>query len=221
MTTHAPTPAAAPRIADLKLAHRTMWASGDYGAVVDRLISQMPPPHLLERVRIEPGMKVLDLAAGTGNAALPAAQRGAQVTALDLAPELLEQGRRRADALGVEINWVEGDAEDLPFADGAFDCVLSIFGIQFAPRHQIAADEALRVTRAGGTIGLINWTPQGHIGSVLKAVGASMPKPPEFASPPPLWGDEAHIDALFAGCAVEHERGLNPFTGFCLRARVG
>jgi SAM-dependent methyltransferase len=214
MTTHASTPAAAPRIADLKLAHRKLWASGDYHSIVERMISDVPPRHLLDRVRVEPGMKVLDLAAGTGNAAIPAAQRGAEVTALDLVPELLDRGREWAKGAGVDIDWVEGDAEDLPFADGAFDCVVSIFGIQFAPRHEVAAREALRVTRPGGTLGLINWTPQGHIGRILKAVGANLPKPPDFASPPPLWGDEAHVDALFAGERVEHERALNPFVGF-------
>jgi len=214
MTTHAITPAAAPRIAELKLAHRRLWASGDYHSVVERMISDVPPRHLLDRVKIEPGMKVLDVAAGTGNAAIRAAQRGAEVTALDLVPELLDRGRQWAAAAGVEVNWVEGDAEDLPFADGAFDCVVSIFGVQFAPRHEVSASEVLRVTRPGGAIGVINWTPQGHIGSVLKAVGSAMPKPPEFASPPPLWGDEAHVDALFAGQRVEHERALNPFVGF-------
>ncbi len=213
MSTHA-TPATAPRIADLKLAHRKLWASGDYHAVVERMIADVPPRHLLDRVRIEPGTKVLDLAAGTGNAAIPAARRGAEVTALDLTPELLDRGRAWADAAGVAVDWVEGDAEDLPFADDAFDCVVSIFGIQFAPRHEVAAREALRVARPGGTIGLISWTPQGHIGGVLRTVGAAMPKPPAFASPPPLWGDEAHVDALFAGHRIEHERAVNPFVGF-------
>ncbi len=216
MTTQTPltAPASGPTPADLKSAHRRMWASGDYAAVVDRLIADVPPRHLLDRVRIEPGMEVLDIAAGTGNAAIRAAQRGARVTALDLTPELLDRGRRWADRVGVEVDWVCGDAEDLPFPDGRFDCVLSIFGIQFAPRHEVAAHEALRVTRPSGTIGVINWTPQGHIGSILRAVGGAMPTPPPFASPPPLWGDAAHVDALLAGAEVEHERGLNPFAGF-------
>ena len=192
-------PAGPTGLTDLKLAHRKMWASGDYHSIVERMISDVPPRHLLDRVTIEPGMKVLDLAAGTGNAAIPAAQRGAHVTALDLTPELLERGRERADAAGVAIDWVEGDAEALPFEDGAFDCVVSILGIQFAPRHEVAARDALRVTRPGGTIAMVNWTPQGHIGRVLKAVGATLPKPPEFASPPPRWGEEAHVDSLFAG----------------------
>ena len=111
---------------------------------------------------------------------------------------------------------MEGDAEDLPFEDGRFDRVLSTFGIQFAPRHQVAARDAIRVTRPGGTIGLVNWTPQGHIGQVLRAVGARRPKPPEYASPPPLWGDEAHVRELLApgGPELEFERATNPFVGF-------
>jgi SAM-dependent methyltransferase len=161
-------------------------------------------------------MEVLDLAAGTGNVAVRAAALGARVTAVDLTPELFGPGRARAAAAGVEVEWVEGDAEDLPFEDGRFDVVLSTFGIQFAPRHDVAASEAVRVTRAGGSVGFINWTPQSHIGRVLKAVGARMPKPPAYASPPPLWGDEAHVRGLLEplGVSVTCERALNPFTGF-------
>ena len=203
-------------LADLKQAHRGIWASGDYPAVAERMIDDVPPRHLMERVAIEPGMEVLDIAAGTGNAALRAAALGARVTALDLTPELFDRGRERAAAAGVEIDWVEGDAEDLPFEAGRFDRVISTFGIQFAPRHEVSAREALRVTAPGGVIGFINWTPQGHIGQILKAVGGSLPKPPGYASPPPLWGDETHVDALFAteDVAIEHERRLNPFVGF-------
>ena len=161
-------------------------------------MNEVPPRHLLERVSIEPGMEVLDIATGTGNVAIRAAQLGARVTGLDLTPELFERGRERAAEAGVEIDWVQGDAEDLPFEDGRFDVVLSTFGIQFAPRHEAAAQEAARVTRDGGTIGLINWTPQSHIGQVLKTVGSRLPKPPDYASPPPLWGYEAHVRELFA-----------------------
>jgi SAM-dependent methyltransferase len=215
VTLHAATTAGPSGLVDLKLAHRRIWASGDYAAVVDRLIDDVPPRHLLARVPIGPGTQVLDIAAGTGNVAIPAAKLGAHVTALDLTPELLDVGRGRAEAAGVELDWVEGDAEDLPFEDGSFDVVLSTFGIQFAPRHAVAAREALRVTRPGGTIGVINWTPGGHIGRVLKAVGARLPKPPEYASPPPLWGDEEHVRGLFStGAELEFERATNPFTGF-------
>lgn len=203
-------------LADLKRAHRAIWASGSYATVAERIVDAVPPAHLLSRVAIRPGMEVLDLATGTGNVAIRAAKLGARVTGLDLTPELFGRARERAAAAGVEVDWFEGDVEDLPFEDGRFDVVLSTFGIQFAPRHEAAAREAVRVTRPGGTIGLINWTPQGHIGRVLKTVGSRLPKPPAFASPPPLWGDEAHVRELFsgAGVALEFKRATNPFTGF-------
>jgi SAM-dependent methyltransferase len=203
-------------LADLKHEHRAAWASGDYAHVAERLVGDVIPAHVLDRAAVRTGARVLDLAAGTGNIAVRAAQAGARVTALDLAPELLQRGRERAAAAGVEIEWVEGDAEDLPFEDGRFDCVLSTLGIQFAPRHVVAASEAVRVTRSGGTIGLANWTPRGHIGQVLRTVGAHTPRPPAFASPPALWGDEDHVRSLLEphGVAVECEPGMNPFTGF-------
>jgi SAM-dependent methyltransferase len=203
-------------LADLKRAHRSTWASGSYASVAERLVDAVPPRHLLERAGIEPGMEVLDLAAGTGNVAVRAAQLGAHVTALDLTPELFVRGRERAAAAGVEIEWIEGDAEDLPFEDGRFDRVLSTFGIQFAPRHEVAASEAIRVTRPGGTAGFVSWTPASLLGRVLKAVGARMPKPPAYASPPPLWGDEAHVRSLLEplGAVVTSETGLNPIAGF-------
>jgi len=215
VTTYAVSTAGPAGLADLKRAQRKTWASGDYASVAERLVDAVPPRHLLERVSIEAGMEVLDIATGTGNVAIRAAQLGARVTGLDLTPELFGRARERADEAGVEIDWVEGDAEDLPFEDGSFDRVLSTFGIQFAPRHEAAAREAARVTREGGTIGLINWTPQGHIGRVLKAVGTRLPKPPDYASPPPLWGDEAHVRGLFAPTMeLEFERATNPFVGF-------
>jgi SAM-dependent methyltransferase len=216
MTTYETSTTVTPGLAELKRAHRRIWASGSYADVAERLVDDVPPRHLLERVPIEPGMEVLDLAAGTGNVAIRAAQLGARVTALDLTPELFERGRERAAEAGVDVEWVEGDAEDLPFADGRFDRVLSSFGIQFAPRHDVAAREAVRVTRPGGLIGFINWTPQSHIGRVLKAVGSRLPKPPDFASSPPLWGDETHVRQLFAatGVELEFERAANPFVDF-------
>lgn len=203
-------------LADLKRAHRGTWAAGDYASVAARLTANAAPPHLLERAQIEPGTDVLDVATGTGNIALLAAELGARVTGLDLTPELLGRAAERAAEAELTVEWVPGDAEDLPFEDGSFDRVLSAFGVQFAPRHRVVAGELIRVTKPGGTIVIVNWTPGGHIGRVLKTVGARLPKPPEYASPPPLWGDEAHIRELFAGAAaeIELERGTCPFAGF-------
>ena len=138
-------------------------------------------------------MRVLDVAAGTGNASIPAAQAGAEVTASDLTPELLEAGRRRAEAAGVELEWVEADAENLPFEDESFDVVMSSIGAMFAPHHQEVADELVRVCRPGGTIGLLSWTPEGMIGALFRTMGPFAPPPPPGAQPPPLWGSEEHL----------------------------
>jgi SAM-dependent methyltransferase len=151
---------------------------------------------LVEACDIGPGMRVLDVAAGTGNASLPAAKAGAQVTASDLTPELLDAGRGRAGAAGLTLDWVAADAEQLPFDDGSFDVVISAIGAMFAPHHQQTADELLRVCRPGGTIGLLSWTPQGMIGNLLKTLGPFAPPPPPGAQPPPLWGSEGHLTGL-------------------------
>jgi SAM-dependent methyltransferase len=197
---------------DLKRTHRATWAAGDYAAVAKH-IDEVPPCDLLARAELEPGLAVLDVATGTGNIAVRAAARGATVVGLDITPELFATARRRADALGVTVDWLEGDAEQLPFAAGTFDRVLSAFGVQFAPRHQVVADELVRVLRPGGLIALVNWTPEGLIGELLRLVGRYMPAPPDYASPPPLWGDETHIRELFAGSQLELEfaRGHNPW----------
>jgi SAM-dependent methyltransferase len=199
-------------VADLKKVHRATWAAGDYAAVAEH-IDAVPPRDLLERVDIRPGHDVLDVATGTGNVAIRAAAAGAQVAGLDLTPELFDTARRRAAAADVTVDWVEGDAEDLPFDDERFDRVLSTFGVQFAPRHAIVAQELARVCRPGGLIGLVNWTPEGQIGELFKIMGRYMPAPPDYASPPPLWGNEEHVRGLFAGSGVELEfaRGLNPW----------
>jgi SAM-dependent methyltransferase len=181
---------------ELKARHRAMWASGDYPSMVETFLLPLGP-RLVEACGIGPGMRVLDVAAGTGNASIPAAQRGAQVTASDLTPELLEAGRRRADAAGVELDWVPADAERLPFADGSFDVVMSAIGVMFAPHHRQAADELARVCRPGGTIGLLSWTPEGMIGALFRAMGPFAPAPPPGAQPPPLWGGEDHVRELF------------------------
>lgn len=180
----------------LKAKHRAMWASGDYPAVAAELIPDLGPA-LVEACGIGPGTRVLDVAAGTGNAALPAAAAGADVTASDLTPELFDTGRRLAADRGVEVRWEEADAEDLPYGDGAFDVVLSCVGAMFAPHHQRAADEMLRVCRPGGTVGMINWTPGGFIGNLFRTMAPYAPPPPPGAQPPPLWGSEDHVGALF------------------------
>ena len=173
-----------------------MWASGDYPSMVETFLLPLGP-RLVDACGIGPGMRVLDVAAGTGNASLPAAQRGARVTASDLTPELLEAGRRRAEAEGLELEWVEADAEHLPFEDASFDVVMSSIGAMFAPHHQDVADELVRVCRPGGTIGLLSWTPEGMIGALFRTMGPFAPPPPPGAQPPPLWGSEEHVRELF------------------------
>ena len=182
---------------ELKARHRKMWASGDYASMVETFLLPLGP-RLVEACGVDSGMRVLDVAAGTGNASLPAAERGASVTASDLTPELLEAGRSRAEAQGLELEWVEADAENLPFEDESFDVVMSCIGAMFAPHHQETADELVRVCRSGGTIGMLNWTPEGMIGALFKTMGPFAPPPPPGASPPPLWGSEDHLRELFA-----------------------
>jgi SAM-dependent methyltransferase len=142
-------------------------------------------------------MRVLDVAAGTGNASIPAAQAGAAVTASDLTPELLDAGRARAEADGLALDWVVADAERLPFDDASFDVVMSSIGVMFAPHHQEAADELVRVCRPGGTIGLLSWTPDGMIGALFATMKPFAPPPPPGAQPAPPWGAEEHQDELF------------------------
>jgi len=181
---------------ELKAKHRALWASGDYPAVAAELIPALGP-ELVRAAGIRSGDRVLDVAAGSGNAAIPAAAVGAIVTASDLTPELFDAGRRIAAQQGVDLEWVEADAEALPFADNGFDAVISCVGVMFAPHHQAAADELIRVVRTGGKIGLINWTPEGFIGNLLKTMKPYAPPPPAGASPPPLWGSEDHVRELF------------------------
>src|SRR5215218_4135128 len=150
----------------LKTKHRAMWAMGDYPAVVTDLIHPLGPA-IVAATGVSAGDRVLDVAAGTGNAAIPAARAGATVVASDLTPELLQIGREKATAEGLRIEWRQADAEALPFIDDEFDAVLSVVGVMFAPHHQASADELVRVTRPGGTIGLISWTPEGFIGQMF------------------------------------------------------
>lgn len=180
----------------LKAKHRAMWASGDYDAVVQDLVWPLGT-RLVDAITITPGASVLDVAAGSGNAAIPAAVAGATVVASDLTPELFEAGRRKAADQGVELDWVTADAEALPFPDTDFDVVLSCLGAMFAPHHQTAADELVRVAKPGGTIGLASWTPEGFIGQMFATMKPYAPPPPPGAQPPPLWGSETHVRGLF------------------------
>jgi SAM-dependent methyltransferase len=190
---------------EFKTRQRAMWAAGDFATLAEHIgnVGAL----LVDRVGVDPGMRVLDVACGTGNAAIPAAQSGATVTGLDLVPLLLDGGRERASAVGVDVEWVEGDAEALPFESDSFERVLSTFGHMFAPRHERAAAEMVRVCAAGGVIGICCWTPEGSAGDVQRAVGAFMPAPPEYASPPLLWGTEDHVREMFGGARdFEFER---------------
>ena len=191
----------------LKARHRAIWALGDYPAVAHEIIPALGPI-LVDAVGIGPGDRVLDVAAGAGNAAIPAAQRGATVVASDLTPELLETGRQDAARLGLDIAFEEGDAEALPYGDASFDTVISVVGVMFAPHHQAAADELLRVVRPGGRIGLISWTPEGFIGQMFATMKPYAPPPPPGAQPPPLWGSEAHVASLFGDGVIDVETSI-------------
>jgi SAM-dependent methyltransferase len=179
----------------LKAKHRSMWASGDYPTVAADVIPGLGAV-LAEACGVQPGHRVLDVAAGAGNAAIPAALGGADVVACDLTPELLAAGRARAERLGARLEWREADAEQLPFGDGEFDVVMSCVGVMFAPRHDVSARELLRVCRPGGTIGLVSWTPGGFIGQMLATMKPYLAAPPPGAQPAPLWGDESHVRTL-------------------------
>ena len=179
----------------LKARHRATWALGDYPAVAVDVIPELGP-ELVAAAGVRAGDEVLDVAAGTGNAAVPAALTGARVVASDLTPELFDAGRDFAARHGVEVVWEQGDAEALPYADATFDVVLSCVGVMFAPRHQRAADELVRVCRPGGRIGVLSWTPAGFAGQMFATMKPYAPPPPPGAQPPPLWGDEAHVRAL-------------------------
>ena len=173
-----------------------MWALGDYHRFAKQTVWELGPV-LVAACGVSRGQRVLDVAAGTGNVAIRAAEAGAQVVASDLTPENFEAGGREARALGVELEWVEADAEALPFGDGEFDVVTSSFGAMFAPNHQAVADELLRVCRPGGTIGLLSFTPDGLAGEFFATFARYAPPPPPGALPPVLWGSEEHVRELF------------------------
>ena len=191
-------------LAAVKEKQQATWASGDYAVIGTSL--QIIGEQLCESVGVSAGQKVLDVAAGNGNAALAAARRGCDVTATDYVESLLERARRRADADGLPLTIQVADVEDLPFEDASFDAVLSTVGVMFTPNPAQAASEVLRVVRPGGRIGLANWTPEGFVGQMFKIVGAHVP-PPSGVPSPLQWGTDARIQELLGGEAeVEVQR---------------
>ena len=205
-----PTTTTTPDYVAIKQRQQATWASGDFAVVGTTL--QIVGEMLAEAVDIRSGERVLDVAAGNGNATLAAARRFAEVTSTDYVPALLDKGRRRAEAEGLAVQFQVADAEALPFDDHSFDVVLSTYGVMFAPNQAQAAREMLRVVRPGGRIGLANWTPDGLIGRLFKIVGAHVP-PPAGLSSPALWGTEAHLVSLFGPKArdLQVQRKMFPF----------
>jgi len=188
----------------LKAKHEAMWASGDYAAVAAEAIPALGPA-LVDACGVQAGERVLDVAAGSGNASIPAAQRGASVVASDLTAHLLERGKALAAEAGVELTWEQGDAEALPYDDASFDVVMSCVGVMFASHHQSAADELVRVAGSGGRIGLISWTPRGFIGQMFATMKPFVPAPPPGVQPPPLWGDPEHVTTLLGDRVTDVE----------------
>ena len=205
---------AEPGLAQVKQHARATWAMGDFPEVARRQLWDVGE-RVVRRVGIGRGEDVLDVACGTGNAALRAAQAGGNVVGLDLTPELFAEGRRLAAEADVEVRWDEGDAEDLPYDDDTFDVVLSTFGVMFAPRHRVAATELARVLRPMGRLCLTAWTPEGLQGSFFGLMRDYAPPMPAIVEPPLAWGDERHVREVFAGTglALEFDRESVPLPG--------
>jgi SAM-dependent methyltransferase len=199
---------AAPDFSAIKTRQQAAWSSGDYAVVGTTL--QIVGEELCERLDLMAGEEVLDIAAGNGNASLAAARRWCLVTSTDYVEALLDRGRARADAEALSLEFRHADAEALPFDDESYDAVLSTFGVMFAPDQEQAAAEMIRVTRRGGRIGLANWTPDGFIGQLFKAIGKHVP-PPQGVRSPALWGDIGHLHELFAGQGASVETSVRQF----------
>jgi SAM-dependent methyltransferase len=186
---------------DFRRRTRATWASGDWDSCA-RLIEPVGAV-VLDRIDVRPGLDLVDVGTGTGgNVAIPAARRGANVVGLDIAPELFEHARRRAAEAGVDIEWVEGDAQDMPFADESFDRVISTFGAMFAPDHERAAAELVRVCRPGGRVAMTTWVNDGYAAGLFKLNGTFLRPPPAGVQPPPLWGVKDHVEEVFAAAGV-------------------
>jgi ubiquinone/menaquinone biosynthesis C-methylase UbiE len=193
-------------LAAVKSRQQAAWGSGDYAMIGATL--QIVGETLCEAIDLRSNQRVLDVAAGNGNATLAAARRFADVVSTDYVGSLLERGRERAKAERLQVTFQEADAEALPFADGSFDIVLSTFGVMFTPNQQQAANELKRVCRPGGKIGMANWTPESFIGQLFKTIGKYVPPAPGVKSPA-LWGSKAHLDALFGSNATVAAQAKN------------
>jgi ubiquinone/menaquinone biosynthesis C-methylase UbiE len=193
----------------LATTHRAIWALGDYALMAEEVMAPLGPI-LVDAMGIGPGVRVLDVAAGSGNISLPAAEAGATVVSTDLTPELLQRSRARAAALGLTLEYGEANAHALPFGDGEFDTVMSAIGVMFAPDHQRAASELVRVCRPGGTIGLISWTAEGFFGRMLATIRPYRPSLSPAVPPASLWGREGYIAGLLGDRirGVETKRGM-------------
>lgn len=189
-------------LAAFKNGQRAVWASGDFAATSERTIWDVGA-RIVRHLGIRRGEDVLDVACGSGNAALRAAKAGANVIGVDITPELFVRAQELAEQEGVWLELIEGDAENLPFEGASFDAVVSTFGHMFAPRHRVAATEIARVLRPGGRCGLVAWTPEGEFGRLFKILAEYTPPPPDIAEPPLLWGDEQHARAMFEDTGVE------------------
>jgi ubiquinone/menaquinone biosynthesis C-methylase UbiE len=188
-------------LAELKARMRATWMAGDFGEIAR--YSQPAADEFMARRGVQPGMRVLDVACGTGNLSIPAARAGADVTGVDIAPNLLAGARARAEAEQLTIRFDEGDAEELPYADESFDLVVTMFGAMFAPRPERVASELARVLHPGGTIAMANWTPGSFVGDMFKTTARHAP-PPAGVVPPVLWGDEATVRARFRAVGIDH-----------------
>jgi ubiquinone/menaquinone biosynthesis C-methylase UbiE len=193
----------------IKARQQETWASGDYAVIASRLV--LVSELLADAADLQAGWEVLDVACGNGNATLAAARSGTHAVGIDYVPELLQGGRARAVAEGLDAEFRFGDIEDLPVADGYFDAVLSVFGVMFAPDHQMAANEIIRAARPGGTVGLASWTPDGFIGQMFGVITRHVPGPPAVASPL-LWGTEQHLSSLFGASVADAESVQRTFT---------
>jgi ubiquinone/menaquinone biosynthesis C-methylase UbiE len=199
----------APDLAAIKQKQQQTWASGDFGVVAGRIV--IVAEQLVDHADLRAGWRVLDIATGTGNAAIAAARLGSQAVGIDYVPALLERGRERAAAEGLAIELLEGDAEALPFPDFSFDAVISVLGTMFAPNHVQTAAELVRVTRVGGTIALASWTPDGFIGELFRTTAKHVP-PPAGVQSPLLWGTEEHLRTLLDGDVSSLDVSEHTFT---------